>query len=303
MEGAFYRLQKLRETFFPVISAIRIKIQDGFLFGPLPKQVIYLILIKMNICLFRPEEVGKPLDIRDDRAQHIIKILHKNIGDSFSAGIIGQSSGLALITDIHTEKGTSPDGKKIFMQGFLTYSYTASGAGKPLYPLKMIVGFPRPIQLKRLLRDMAGLGVSEIHLTATDLGEKSYLKSDLAQPKAAEQMLLEGSIQAASCHVPKVFMHQSLEDCLKKLDIQTGNRLLALDNVRAKESLYANLNKGSGQAAIAAIGSERGWTDQERTLLTESGFTLLGLGKRVLRTETAATVAASLILGHLGYLE
>jgi RsmE family RNA methyltransferase len=51
---------------------------------------------------------------------------------------------------------------------------------------------------------------------------------------------------------------------------------------------------------VAAIGSERGWTDKERILLEENGFIRWGMGERIMRTETAATVSASIILAQLG---
>jgi RsmE family RNA methyltransferase len=54
---------------------------------------------------------------------------------------------------------------------------------------------------------------------------------------------------------------------------------------------------------LAAIGSERGWTDRERDLLERAGFTLCSMGSRILRTETAATVASSIILDAMGYLQ
>ena len=114
----------------------------------------------MNICLFSKEEIEKPLEIKDPRAQHIIKILHKKEGDSFTAGIIGVASGTAVIDSI-SEK--------------LSFTFTPESEGKKLHPLVMVIGFPRPIQLKRLLRDMAGLGVMAVHLTGTELGEKSYM--------------------------------------------------------------------------------------------------------------------------------
>ena len=53
---------------------------------------------------------------------------------------------------------------------------------------------------------------------------------------------------------------------------------------------------------VAAIGSERGWTDKERDFLVEKGFTLCSMGERILRTETAATVAGSIILSQLGLI-
>ena len=52
----------------------------------------------------------------------------------------------------------------------------------------------------------------------------------------------------------------------------------------------------------AAIGSERGWTDKERNLLEKYGYVRCGMGERIMRTETAATVSASIILNKMGFL-
>jgi RsmE family RNA methyltransferase len=51
-----------------------------------------------------------------------------------------------------------------------------------------------------------------------------------------------------------------------------------------------------------AIGSERGWTVREVNLLASHGFTACYLGDRILKTETAAIAAVSIILSRLGYL-
>ena len=244
----------------------------------------------MNICLFSPEEDNSFLDLKDERAVHLIKILHKQKGDTFSAGIIGGKAGTASITEIK-------DGK-------LFYDFVPETDGKELFPLKMIIGFPRPIQLKRLLRDMAGLGVSEVHLTGTELGEKSYLSSDLATTDAGYKMLLDGTVQAASTHVPLLVKHNSLKECLEyftKNDV-TKPALLALDNVDAKNNLTDWLAENNPAETVAAIGNERGWSAKERKLLEDFGFIRLRMGSRVLRTETASTVAASLILSSMGAL-
>lgn len=261
----------------------------------------------MNICLFTEEEIQKPLSLADERAQHIVKVLHKNVGDTFTAGIIGKCSGIATITSV---SGTKHDG------GSLCFSFKPTGDGKPLYPLVMIIGFPRPIQLKRLLRDMASLGVKEVHLTATELGEKSYLNSDLATSEAGYKMLLDGTVQAGGVHVPLLVRHKSLKECLlyMKEKFPNAKNRLALDNVNSADSLPAFLHTvrdaansdhkmlTSSSLTIAAIGSERGWTDAERALLESQGYIRLGMGSRILRTETAATTAASLILGAQGFL-
>ncbi|MCR5762863.1 MAG: RsmE family RNA methyltransferase [Treponema sp.] len=254
----------------------------------------------MNICLFSQEEIGQPLSLNDERACHLVKILHKKEGDSFNAGIINGNSGTAVITSIEQSENS----------GFIHFSFTPEGDGKPLYPLIMIIGFPRPIQLKRLLRDMAGLGVCQVHLVGTELGEKSYLKSDLATSQAGTKMLLDGTVQAAGTHVPQLIRHESLLDCIISLKdnpaLKNERKLcLGLDNVRPVQSLsqfLINNVQKKPSLYIAAIGSERGWTDNERNCLSEHGFTLLGMGKRVLRTETAATVSASIILSAMGVL-
>ena len=54
-----------------------------------------------------------------------------------------------------------------------------------------------------------------------------------------------------------------------------------------------------GARVVAAIGSERGWTDRERSLLESKGFIRCGMGERIMRTETAATVAGAIILSEL----
>lgn len=256
----------------------------------------------MNICLFSSDEIGKPLDINDERGKHILKILHKKVGESFSAGVIGGKAGKATITAININD--SPDNK--FKTGTINYTFTEESDGKPLYPLSLIIGFPRPIQLKRLMRDVASLGACSLHLTGTELGEKSYLQSTLVQKGAAYQMLLDGSVQAASTHVPELFMHQNLRESLESIKSEYKDKktlFIALDNINPKMSLVDLMKEHSDvEQVVAAIGSERGWSEKEREKLEREGFIRCGMGIRILRTETAATVASSLILASMGYL-
>ena len=222
----------------------------------------------MNICLFTQEEIDKPLKADDERAVHIKKILHKGVGDTFNAGIIGGQAGTATITKIGSQAQEAGD---------IFFTFTPQSDGKPLFPLHMIIGFPRPIQLKRLLRDMAALGVQSIRLCGTELGEKSYLKAGLSDPKEIYKMLLDGTVQAASAHVPQPYVYPSLAACLDALDAETAALpplKLALDNVNPQSSLttYLSQNPPQGRSALAAIGSERGWSPSERALLESRGF-------------------------------
>ena len=254
----------------------------------------------MNICLFKTDELNKPLSLHDQRGEHLIKILRKKVGDTFTAGVVDGKAGIATITEIND------DG--------ITFFFEPKWEGKKLNPLEMIIGIPRPIQLKRLLRDIAALGVCKVHLTGTELGEKSYMKSALVEKGSAYKMLLDGTV-----HVPEFAIHQTLKECLDS--ISDDSIKFALDNVNPECSLSQamadanisaaekisdgeNLADGKSFAAekkhvIAAIGSERGWTDKERKLLEDYGYTKCGIGERIMRTETAATVAGAIILSNL----
>ena len=245
----------------------------------------------MNICLFTSSEISLPLSKKDERAQHIVKVLHKKAGDSFDAGIIGGAAGTATITQI------SDDGEIFF-------TFEPKTRGKPLYPLTMIIGFPRPIQLRRLLRDIAGLGCDKVILTGTELTEKSYLESNVVSDGSAYKMLLDGTAQAASTHVPELVFVKTLKEAIDAVKTDAFEKsFIALDNRRATQSLHEFLQKEGASKMVAAIGSERGWTEAERDLLENNGFALCSMGTRVLRTETAATVAASIILDSMGFLD
>ena len=111
---------------------------------------------------------------------------------------------------------------------------------------------------------------------------------------------MDGSIQAGSTQVPKLFIHQTLKNCLEQINLE--GKLFALDNIDPSRNLSCAL-KEKTQKAVAAIGSERGWTNSERQLFKQNGFELLSMGKRILRTETASTVATSLILDSMGVLD
>jgi 16S rRNA (uracil1498-N3)-methyltransferase len=53
---------------------------------------------------------------------------------------------------------------------------------------------------------------------------------------------------------------------------------------------------------IALVGPEGGWSDEEFELMSHRGCVAVTLGPRILRTETAAIVALTLVQHHLGDL-
>jgi RsmE family RNA methyltransferase len=246
----------------------------------------------VNLILFEEHELGKPLPRRDERAIHLLKVLHKKIGDSFEAGLLGGGQGSGTI-------------EKINFDGSINISLNVLGyQPAPRLPIRVGVGFPRPIQIRRLLRDLSSLGVEAVDLFGTDLGEKSYRDTKLLDDGGARAALVEGAAQSRDTSIPALSVFFSVDEWLKKCPWANHAGavplLVAADNVRP-EGAMSRLATAMRPVALA-IGGERGWSDRERDLFEAAGFLRLSLGSRALRTETACVAAAVIAIEKIGEL-
>lgn len=269
----------------------------------------------MNIVLFSDDDCAAPDCINDDcvfykndecinncfvfykndeRYLHIKKVLHLKEGDVFKAGIINGKIGEALISHFSEEK--------------IVFSFCPNTPDKaetiPLHlpPIKIILGFPRPIQLRRILRDAASLGFAEIVLCGTELGERSYLKSNLSSPEEIKKYLLDGISQAGQTLLPAFSFCNSVKEALKNLKTTSFKGSKVLLDIGHFPSL-STFKMKKGEELTIAIGSERGWTQNEREAFFSEGFISYSMGKRILRTETALTSALSVLLANNGFWE
>ena len=232
----------------------------------------------MNLLLFHPTEWLQPLSARDPRTVHIRKILRSKEGDILSAGIINGPLGSATIEEMKED-------------GSLLLSFREETDPLPLAPLTLIIGVPRPPTARRLLKDLTTAGIKRIIFCGTDLGEKSYLTSSLWTKEEYKNAILEGVSQGKSTLIPEVDKLYSLYKAIDRLEEDCDR--LALDNVSPRFPLreYEPRKK----ATCLAIGPERGWSDREREMLRERGFTICSMGERVLRTETACHMGLALV--------
>ena len=260
--------------------------------------ITYLLLcynVCVNLILFEEGELGRALSRRDERTVHLVKVLHKKTGDTFEAGILGRGRGTGTVG-------------KIGIDGSLGFSVDVQAPPLPRLPVRVAVGFPRPIQIRRLLRDLSSLGVGAIDLFGTELGEKSYRDTKLLEDGGARTALIEGAAQSRDTTIPALTCFASvdtwLRECPWEKSASPKNRaaplLIAADNVRP-EGAMSRLTS-TRRPVVLAIGSERGWSDRERDILEAAGFLRLSLGSRALRTETACVAAAVLAIEKIGEL-
>lgn len=286
----------------------------------------------MNIILLREEELSTgnfSFAKTDERFLHIKKVLKLGVGSVFKAGIINGAKGTAEIS--------------FFSDELLTARFTSSedaGGGddvSALSPIRLILGFPRPIQLRRILRDVAGLGIEALYLTGTELGEKSYLKADIAAETEIERLLIDGCSQAGDTHIPNVYRAYSVrhffdryEDDMRPdhlraaLDVPFQLEQGSIEQNRMKQGLIGQdrieqahseqgdtlcipvmyplpqLQWDGKQTLWLAVGNERGWSLNERLLFAKKQFAAYTMGRRILRTETAVTSAIAVCLANSG---
>jgi 16S rRNA (uracil1498-N3)-methyltransferase len=120
--------------------------------------------------------------------------------------------------------------------------------------------------------------------------------------------IVEGA--CAQCGRADVPLVHSVADLATVVDYGTGRgRCFMLDERPEAESLRAALEReplelsGDDPARITLlIGPEGGWTERDREWCDRYGVEAVSLGRRVLRTETAALVAAAILSWQAGEL-
>jgi 16S rRNA (uracil1498-N3)-methyltransferase len=239
---------------------------------------------QMNLILFEEDELEKNLPFDDPRSIHIRQILKLDIGDEFKAGVIGGEIGTARLEGEYEQTWI--------------WSFVPICKPEPLHPLTLVLGCPRPPVARRLLKDMSTIGIRELRCCTTDLNEKSYLTSKLWREGLWRQALIDGGIQSGSTLLPGVRTSKTLDLSLDGLP--DGATRIALDN--APDADAFGHHEIAGDYAVLAVGPERGWSDRERSVLDAHGFVRLGLGTRILRTETACSLGTGLMLSRMGIL-
>lgn len=235
----------------------------------------------MNLILFSSEEAARPLARSDPRADHLLRVLGRKVGDSFDAGCINGPKGKGRLVAIGNDT--------------LSLTFTWGEAPPPLPPRILIVGLPRPQTARDILRDATTLGASTIHFVRTARSDPNYASSSLWSSGEWRRHLIIGAEQAFDTRLPTITWTQSLTESLPSLPSPATR--LALDLYEATASLarcHLIDDNGAG-AVVVALGPERGWDGVDREELRGAGFNLVHLGSRVLRTETAVVAALAIV--------
>ena len=177
---------------------------------------------------------------------------------------------------------------------------------EPILKINLVQAVAKGEKMDLIIQKAVELGVSKITPVITD---RSVVK--LSEEKADKKQQRWQSIAREACKqcrrnkIPEVFPVINLDEYLNTCAGESGIMLYETEPRQPIRVVFNNLKNNimsSGQLNLL-VGPEGGFSHQEAELAQKNGFILTGLGPRILRTETAALVASSILFYEFGDLD
>ncbi len=282
----------------------------------------------MNLCMLDSSDVLQTLPVEDRRAQHILRVLKKREGDRLRVGSPDGLVGWACLESISatqlvlrfSAEGIAPPLRPVRVMLGTVRPIQAARIVKELTILGVseIAFFPTELGEKSYTQSNF-YTQKEYYIHARDGAEQAgnpripHISLAWSLKKALDQVSTAEISKGSLVQTPRKSVGGPVsEDGHVSID---GPALGALPHVSSlPQGTATNIVCHPDDSAIPlsriplsatpvvlAIGTERGWTASELRQFQECGFVRCSLGDRILKTETAAVVAVSLVLAGLGY--
>lgn len=171
-----------------------------------------------------------------------------------------------------------------------------AGGREPVTPVYLLAGALKGDKTELVVQKAVELGVSKIGIFGS-----RYCSAYINQNKLERlnRVSREAAKQCLRAVAPEVCYFADFESALSSA-AECKNRLFACEFAASSDCRLENL---SGQTAVV-IGSEGGFSEEEYAIAVEKyAFSTLSLGRRILRAETAAIAALSIVMYSLGELK
>ena len=237
----------------------------------------------MNRILFEPDELSADglVTFGGVRAEHVRTILHGEVGQPLKTGVVNGPIGTGVIERI--------DGDTV------TVRCVHDREALPPW-IDLILAPPRPRAMKRLLPQLAAMGVGRIVLVGAAKVEKAFWGAQLLKEEIYRPLLVDGLMQAGTTALPTIQLERGFGRWLEggRFEEQFGDQP---DRIVAHPAPQATtIQAPSTKPPLLAIGPEGGWTDDEVARLEAHGFRRMSLGPRILRTDTATIALLARLL-------
>ncbi|HEY0004653.1 MAG TPA: 16S rRNA (uracil(1498)-N(3))-methyltransferase [Pyrinomonadaceae bacterium] len=144
------------------------------------------------------------------------------------------------------------------------------------------------------------LGVRRIQPVETKLADVRLRDEQDAMKRTArwQRIALEAAKQSGRARLPEMLVPTSFTELVQSAASDGESRLMFSERDGVSLIEAAGRLDGIPESMTALVGSEGGWTDEEIKEALDAGWSIITLGGRVLRAETAAIIVTAL-LQHL----
>ena len=231
--------------------------------------------------------VESTYELSKDDSNHIVRIMRKKIKDKVYVVFNNEIKYICTIVDNNVDKVLITPYEQVIGTNELSTKITVA-----IPPLKND-------KIEYLMQKLTELGVSNIVLFNSERNI-AKIKKDKVDSKLNRwnKIVKEAAEQSKRNVIPDITYVDSLKDLIafsEKFDhkvVAYEKESVNEENINLKNLLHSDL---SNKEVIAVFGSEGGLSEQEVDFLTENKFDVIGLGKRILRAETAPLYLVSCV--------
>lgn len=229
-------------------------------------------------CFYLPNvdlKVGLLIDLPSDLQRHINKVLRFQPGTELQ---LFDGRGRVVDAVLHEQ------GQVEILQ--------VRVSPEPRCQLTLIQGMPKGDKLELVLQKGTELGVNHFALVEMERSV-GHLKAERQGKKVErwQKIIQEAARQSQQYHLPRLDVGLSFSDTLSQIDAQEKLLLWEEGDV----PLTAALPQIPVKSAAVVVGPEGGISSQEVELAKSMGYKVVGLGPRILRTETAGLAIMSIL--------
>ena len=258
----------------------------------------------MNRILFEKSEIVDGFaTFGGERAEHVMNVLHGEVGQILKTGEVDGPVGTSESVEIG-EADKLGEAESLSLQNKDLKNSINSGGRDSSAPIRirvrvnhaeasirpwidLVLAPPRPRVMKRLLPQLATMGVGRIVLVGAQKVEKDFWGATLLKESNYRPLLIDGLMQGGTSILPTIECWKSFNRFLREglPSFATQDRIVAhpyVEKVGEKSWSWRKEDR-----PLLAIGPEGGWMDEEVEKLVENGFCGYSLGSRILRTDTA----------------
>ena len=234
-----------------------------------------------------PQNITENIAYIFEDAVHITRVLRMNEGDNV---ILFDGTGYeytAVLTKIDSHECTA----KIIEKQFSKL--------EPNVKVTIFQGIPKAGKMESIIQKSIELGAYQIIPTVLDrcIAKFDSEKKQNEKLKRWNKIALEAAKQCGRGIVSSVLPQVNLSEAISKMKtMDIGIMPYELLGHRGESSLKSVLQANDFKSIGILIGPEGGFSDAEALLVKDNGIIPVGLGKRILRTETVATAMLAVIM-------